>query len=670
MITGDDLNEIESDICNNEISTYEISAAIKRLKLNKSSSGKLVPAHFIYGLHFLLPYIVKVFNRIYMSETFPNAWSHAVLVPIHKKGDLDNPDNYRGIALLDVFSKIYISIINKRVTIFTEIFDKISESQSGFREGYSTIDNAFILQSVASKLLCMKKRKLYVAFVDFQKAFDSVDRSKLYIKLKRYNFGGKLLESIKAIYKSVKMSVKCNSKLTESFSNSIGLRQGCNLSPILFSLYINDLHDAISNSDARGIQLYPSLIEILLLMFADDVALLSDTISGLQKQLNALNDFCAESKLKVNISKTKILVFRKGGVLSRREKWHFNGSRLESVPGFTYVHVGVYFSQTLSPYRMAEQNALKAKKVQNILLKDLLKLPNLGYTTFFKIFDTKVSPILFYGCELWGLNAMTVIENVQINACKRFLNASQNACNAAVMGDIGRYPLQIETSKRCIKYWIKLLECKHDRFIKLSYEMLKTYDDLGYFNWATQIRLNLYKNGFGYVWEAQSVPDKKLFLREYTQRLKDQYVQNWKQECVNNTKLSLSYIQFKMNFGLEPYVNCIDIRKYRRFIINFRESSHSLNIEMGRHQGIPREERFCKNCRNTIEDEYHFLLICPLYTDIRKRFLPEKYTHYPNRFKFNVLLASKCETLIRNTSMFLFNAFKLRHALYADLPDV
>ena len=98
----------------------------------------------------------------------------------------------------------------------------------------------------------------------------------------------------------------------------------------------------------------------------------------------------------------------------------------------------------------------------------MLKLTNLDDITFFKIFDTNVSQILFFGCDLWGPNIMTVVENVQINACKRFLNASPNACtcNAAVMGDIGRFPMQIETFKRCINYWNKLLECKNDMFIK------------------------------------------------------------------------------------------------------------------------------------------------------------------------------------------------------------
>jgi hypothetical protein len=97
------------------------------------------------------------------------------------------------------------------------------------------------------------------------------------------------------------------------------------------------------------------------LLFADDIALMSDTVVGLQKQSNILNKFCTQSKLTVNITKTKILVFKRGGQIARREKWTYNGSQLEIVNGFTYV--SIYFSNRLSLYKMAEVMSNKAKKV-------------------------------------------------------------------------------------------------------------------------------------------------------------------------------------------------------------------------------------------------------------------------------------------------------------------
>ena len=86
----------------------------------------------------------------------------------------------------------------------------------------------------------------------------------------------------------------------------------------MFSLLINELYTKLSENDIRGIQLFPDIVEIFLLMFADDIALISDTVIGLQMQLNCLHQFCITSKLVVNIDKTKVLVFKRGGQLARR----------------------------------------------------------------------------------------------------------------------------------------------------------------------------------------------------------------------------------------------------------------------------------------------------------------------------------------------------------------
>ena len=114
-------------------------------------------------------------------------------------------------------------------------------------------------------------------------------------------------------------------------------------SPILFSLFINELADIIENSGVRGVQLFPDLTEILLLMFADDLALISDSVVGLQKLLNILYRFCSDRGMIINNVKTMIVVFKKGGMLARNETWSLGGERIQVVPCFTYV--GVNFTR-------------------------------------------------------------------------------------------------------------------------------------------------------------------------------------------------------------------------------------------------------------------------------------------------------------------------------------
>ena len=115
------------------------------------------------------------------------------------------------------------------------------------------------------------------------------------------------------------------------------------------------------DSGARCIQLSPNIVEVLCLLFADDIALASDTVIGLQRHLNLLKTFCDNMLVKVNIDKTKIMVFKQGGRLSRHERWTYDGHISKVVNNFSYVEST--FTSLLSFSRMASDQATKAKRV-------------------------------------------------------------------------------------------------------------------------------------------------------------------------------------------------------------------------------------------------------------------------------------------------------------------
>ena len=118
---------------------------------------------------------------------------------------------------------------------------------------------------------------------------------------------------------------------------------------------------------------------------------------------------------------------------------------------------------------------------------------------------------MLYGSEIWGLSSPACMEAVQIYACKQFLNVKMQTCNDVVLGDLGRYPMFIQAHKRCIKYWLRLVNLSNDRYSKLCYNMLLYYDNNGYENWVSCVKHNLYQNGFGYVWESQGNINQKLY---------------------------------------------------------------------------------------------------------------------------------------------------------------
>ena len=141
------------------------------------------------------------------------------------------------------------------------------------------------------------------------------------------------------------------------------------MSPVLFTIFIEKLVDKLIESGIRGLQFFPEIIEILLLLFADDVILLSDTIIGLQRQLSILGYFCDDYHIDVNTGKTKV---RNGGNLARREKWTYKNTNLEVVNGFHYV--GLLFTTQMSLNPMVADLALKGKKshrVYSFIIKHL-----------------------------------------------------------------------------------------------------------------------------------------------------------------------------------------------------------------------------------------------------------------------------------------------------------
>lgn len=242
--------------------------------------------------------------------------------------------------------------------------------------------------------------------------------------------------------------------------------------------------------------------------------------------------------------------------------------------------------------------------------------------------------MLLYGSELWGLEVRESVERVQYYLCKRFLNISLKANNYAVLGECGRYPLHITSAKRAIKYWMKILRMPSHRYVRKCYQMLFYFDSVGYSNWATNVKNMLCTNGFGYIWEQQYVPNENAFLKSFTQRLRDQFLQRWREEIVSSRKLIL-YKGFKENFGFEKYLDVLKVNKFRHAFSTFRLSCHNLEIESGRHRGIDRENRYCKFCTNCIEDEFHFLLICD------KTLIYEGYIYLRN-----ILLTHICINLI------------------------
>ena len=200
------------------------------------------------------------------NEKVPQDWMQGLVFPLHKDGDDRDPMNYRGITLLSIVGKVYNRVLGNRLMLFAERErGGIVEEQGGFRPGRGTEHQIFILTEL---LRARTQKTTYTAFIDVKKAYDTVWRNGLWKRLWDEGVRGKIWRVIKGMYGIVQSAVLVGEEQTEMFDLLTGVRQGCVMSPILFSFFINGLAREIKEK-TRGVRVGDT--QVRLLLYADDI---------------------------------------------------------------------------------------------------------------------------------------------------------------------------------------------------------------------------------------------------------------------------------------------------------------------------------------------------------------------------------------------------------------
>ena len=194
-----------------------------------------------------------------------------------------------------------------------------------------------------------------------------------------------------------------------------------------------------------------------------------------------------------------------------------------------------------------------------------------------------------------------------------------------------------------------------------AYEMLFKLDQSGKLTWVTNVKELLYRYGFGYVFISQQVGDITHFMQAFKQRVQDCCFQDWHDSINNSAKLS-TYCTFKSLLNVEKYLSSVSVRKFASALARFRCSNHDLEIERGRKLGVDITERKCHYCMSTgvavTEDEFHFICKCPLYTELRQRYVTATVNLNQNDF-VRIMRSDSHESLI-GLAKFIFHAMNLR----------
>ncbi len=219
-----------------------------------------------------------------------------------------------------------------------DYFGTLDENRIAYRKGHQTSDHLFTLNTLIQNAF-NKSNSLYVCFVDFRKAFDSVPHSCLLNKLFVNGISGKFLKIITMLYSKVKSCARANDGLTEFFSCARGVRQGCILSPMLFALFLNDLNEKI-NSDSNGVRLGNETFSTL--FYADDLVLLAESAEDLQNQLDTLHTYTSNIQMEFNVKKTKVMVLKRNKrKINNQSQWQLGSKDIKECNSYKYLGVTI-----------------------------------------------------------------------------------------------------------------------------------------------------------------------------------------------------------------------------------------------------------------------------------------------------------------------------------------
>lgn len=390
-------------------SLIEIKNIIQGLKNNKApGEDGIVAEMWKIGGDKAAENLHRLICDIWENEQIPRDWKGALIHPLHKKGDRTDPNNYRGISLLPVsykvLSKVLLNIVEEQVD------HHIGDYQGGFRKGRSCVEQIFSLKSIL-RVRALRGKNTVVVFVDFKKAYDSIDRQTLYNVLEEFGIDGKTRAIIKQTLSETISKVKFQGEISEAFEIKTGVRQGDGLSPILFNVVLEKIvrtwRTALTEDGIDGICLGPKRqgVKVDCLAFADDMALLAEGKGEARIMLEKLHEVAEKTGLRVSYEKTEYIEYK-----------HDKEKHLETRYGdIKRADKFKYLGEWIQPNGLdKEANKGRARKMELAyrLVQYRYNKRSISYRAKIRHYTTVVRPEGLYSSECLILNKKGEIEEL------------------------------------------------------------------------------------------------------------------------------------------------------------------------------------------------------------------------------------------------------------------
>lgn len=609
------------------------------------------------------------------SACVPEVMRSSKLVPVPKSlapTALADRDQYRGISVSAVFSRLLERLMNQRFERLASRLSLRAPTQCGFRPGYGTLDAIFTLQHLITAAH-HDRRRLYVVFVDFKKAFDRVRRDLLLERCRELGVHGPFLDMLVALYEHVCCQVAVNGELGEVFPTASGTKQGSELSPLLFGLFIELLHYLI-RLRLPGAGPVISGLQVPDVLYADDVALLSSDPAEAQQLLDVLDVFCRLFDMEVNLAphKTCVVCFRPQGMhVPRGFRLIYRGC--EVARQREYVYLGVRLHEIRGLSGASDALAASGSKAMHALLTRCRRSNLTQFDIKSRMFDVLVEPVLSYASHIWGpllfsqhLRARpysTQAEKVHTSFLRIMTGAIKGVSTDVLYRDMHRMPIMYHWVVLAVRWWTKLSDARDEEPRSLAGCV-----------WRADVQLAL--SGCKRCWAScvlRTLCLLGLLDADWRRQPLDWILQQrWDEKVVQAALAALFRARwdglttgdprsapsagihmrthhawvYPLDPDFDPFARdqagphtklCLPFVVLRN-LAQLRIGSAHLEIEQGRKSrvSVPRAGRICRLCSGegaplslrmavvartgtaeNVEDIKHFLLECPVYDDLR-----------------------------------------------------
>jgi hypothetical protein len=559
----------------------EVLEAIEEMKMGKAAGLDGVTPDLLKFLHDeWIVELTDLFNRVFVTE-YPTQWNNAKMFTLYKKGDRLDPGNYRGISIPLALAKAYDSVLSRRFRMWYTPCKEQAGSQKG-RGCEEQVLTLKLLIDTARKT----KQSLLIAFIDYEKAYDKVDRTKLFQMLDEQGCGSQFLKALQH-----SMTEAAGVIGSSTFTTGAGVKQGGATSCPLFTFYIDATVRALRNCGDDG-----WLRDMCCLLFMDDTAVVATNEESMAKKLKVLKESTDQIGMKIHPRKSQFMTIN----CTRAEPFQLDDVRVALTT--EYVYLGCLIRNDRATQVLSQEMQMKWKHVWKFA-SFLRKNGDAPFTVKKKVWESCVTAAIAYGCQTWLTTNRRAFEQLYLTSLKSLLGVRPLTPNNLTVVESG-VPGPLEHVDRLQR--------------KFYRQILTASQDSNCLSTAMQIASDLRAPGMLYI--------RKVMANE-TQKEKEREAVRQAQESSRATAYKALNPSLEQSQIYRCSASTCPKESHRIAYTRMRLSSHRLRIETGRWARIPREERMC-SCGQSVQDEHHVLLRCQLTERARRmlygdRDLPE-----------------------------------------------